>query len=53
MTRILPELHEDIENTNDSALASIKTTGFKVKKQSEKQKGPSKNSILKERFGLL
>jgi hypothetical protein len=53
MTRILPELHEDIENTNDSALASIKTTGFKVKKQSEKQKGPSKNSIMKEKFGIL
>ncbi len=53
MTRILPELHEDIENNTDSALASIKTTGFKVKKQSEKQKGPSKNSIMKEKFGIL
>jgi hypothetical protein len=52
MTRILPELHEDIENNTDSGLSSIKTTGFKVKKQSEKQKGPSKTSILNERFGL-
>jgi hypothetical protein len=58
MTRILPELHED----NEDFIMNIyggKTTNptnqsgvYKVKKQSEKQKGPSKNSIMKENFGL-
>jgi len=58
MTRILPELHEDNEDfimniyggktTNPSNQSGV----YKVKKQSEKQKGPSKNSIMKENFGL-
>ena len=58
MTRILPELHEDNEEfimniyggktqTGNSA----QTSGYKVKRQSEKQKGPSKTSIMKEQFG--
>lgn len=62
MTRILPELHED----NDDFIMNIYggsagggTTGsnqnigvYKVKRQSEKQKGPSKNSIMKQNFGI-
>lgn len=58
MTRILPELHEDSEdfimNIYGGKVANQpNTTGvYKVKKQSEKQKGPSKNSIMKENFGI-
>jgi len=57
MTRILPELHEDNEefiiniygekiskNTNTSGI-------YKVKKQSDKSKGPTKSSIIKDTFG--
>ena len=48
MTRILPEIHED----NDDFI--INNTGgiYKVKRQSEKQKGPTKNSIMRNNFGL-
>jgi hypothetical protein len=55
MTRILPELHEDSEDfiLNIYGGKSATQTGvYKVKKQSEKQKGPSKTSIMKESFGL-
>ena len=58
MTRILPELHDDMEdfgsniydgknsqNNNNSGV-------YKVKRQSEKQKGPSKTEIMKESFGF-
>lgn len=58
MTRIFPEVHED----NDDFLLSvyggvkqqIQNTGgvYKVKRQSEKQKGPTKNSIARTNFGL-
>ena len=56
LTRILPELHEDNEefllnifgNKNTSNASGI----YKVKKQSEKQQGPSKNSIMREKFGM-
>jgi len=58
MTRILPEIHED----NDDFLLNIyggikqqtQNTGgiYKVKRQSEKQKGPTKNSIMRNNFGL-
>ena len=55
MTRILPELHED--NDNISQVSSVGNDGaklgiYKVKRQSEKQKGPSKNEIMKENFGF-
>jgi len=56
MTRILPELHED---TDDFILniygnkAPVNTSGiYKVKRQSEKVAGPSKNSIMRDKFGL-
>jgi hypothetical protein len=62
MTRILPELHEDNEDfmaniysatgTNLKSITQPTNTSgvYKVKRQSEKQKGVSKTSILKESF---
>jgi hypothetical protein len=57
MTRILPELHEDNEEfiTNIYGGKQQQSSGtgmYKVKRQSEKQKGPSKSSIMKENFGF-
>lgn len=62
MTRILPELHED----NDDMMMNIYGTGnrilnglvsntsgvYKVKRQSEKQVGPTKTSIIRDTFGM-
>jgi hypothetical protein len=58
LTRILPEIHED----NDDFISNIygtapsnqtQTSGvYKVKRESERQKGQSKSSILKEQFGV-
>jgi len=54
LTRILPELHEELTDSNDMNKSfSLKNTGYKVKRQSEKQKGPSKNDIMKEKFGFV
>lgn len=55
MTRILPELHEeneDMMNNYSSSSGNNNTGVYKVKKQSEKKKGPSKSEIIKETFGL-
>jgi len=58
LTRILPELHEDTEEFilnlyGNNKNTSTNTSGiYKVKKQSEKQQGPSKNSIMRNKFGL-
>jgi hypothetical protein len=64
MTRILPELHEDNEdlvaniygsNANKPISSSINAnhTGvYKVKRQCDKQEGPSKSSIMKNKFGM-
>jgi len=64
MTRILPELHEDnedmmvniygtkISNGNTSATNSNNSGVYKVKRQSEKQQGPSKSSIMRDKFGI-
>ena len=56
MTRILPELHEDNEDFTSNSYSKTTTannTGvYKVKRQSEKKKGPSKTDIIKETFGL-
>ena len=56
MTRILPELHEDNEDFIMNIYGGKQQTNqsgvYKVKRQSEKQKGPSKNSIIKENFGF-
>jgi hypothetical protein len=55
VTRILPEIHED----NDKFIFNNQVGGttpyrgtYKVKKQSEKNSGPSRNSILRDTFGL-
>lgn len=50
VTRVLPEIHED----NESFLKTSYSNGgkYKVKKQSEKPVGPSRNNILREQFGL-
>lgn len=51
VTRILPEIHED----NDSLFvgSSYANSGkYKVRKQSEKPAGVSRNTILREKFGL-
>ncbi len=54
LTRVLPELHEELNDNNDNnGKFSLKNTGYKVKRQSEKQKGPSKNEIMKEKFGFV
>lgn len=59
MTRILPELHDDVEDLGAniyggrSIQPNNNNTGvYKVKRQSEKQKGPSKTDIMKENFGF-
>jgi hypothetical protein len=57
MTRILPELHEDTEDFTANIYGGTsskqsKTGGYKVKRQSEKQKGPSKTAIMKDKFGF-
>jgi hypothetical protein len=56
LTRILPELHEDNEDMMLSANGGNQPNGmngvYKVKRQSEKQQGPSKASIIRDTFGL-
>jgi hypothetical protein len=59
LTRILPELHEDNEDTvlniygdSHSNSANVNNGVYKVKRQSEKQQGPSKTSIMKDKFGM-
>jgi hypothetical protein len=57
MTRILPELHEDNEDFITNIFGGKQQTTnasgvYKVKRQSEKQKGPSKTTIMKENFGF-
>ena len=57
MTRVLPELHEDNEEILLNVYGIQKTQSnsggnsvYKVKRQSEKQGGPSKSAILKSKF---
>ena len=58
LTRILPELHEDNEDFimniyGGTSQPNQNVSGvYKVKRESEKQKGPSKKSIMKDKFGL-
>ena len=60
LTRILPELHEDNEVFITGIYGGIKTTQaqqqnggvYKVKRQSEKQQGASKSSIIKDTFKI-
>ena len=61
LTRILPELHEDTEDTilniyggGSKNITQTNNGGvYKVKRQSEKQQGPSKTSIIRDKFGLV
>jgi hypothetical protein len=58
MTRILPELHEDTEEFILNIYGNNKNTAvngsgiYKVKRQSEKLQGPTKTSIIRDKFGL-
>ena len=56
MTRILPELHDDIDDSSyklgGGARQNAQPGVYKVKRQSEKPTGPTKNNIMKEKFGL-
>ena len=61
MTRVLPELFEDNDNfilsiygNSNSASNIISNTNsrYKVKRQSEKTQEQSKNSIVRDRFGI-
>ena len=61
VTRILPEIHEDndhlLTNNNNGGggghTGSTNSGGkYKVKKQSEKAPGQTRNNILREQFGL-
>jgi hypothetical protein len=59
LTRILPELHEDTDDFIVGIYGGTKGQGstqaggvYKVKRQSEKNSGPSKSSIMKGNFGL-
>ena len=59
MTRILPELHDDNEEFilniygGTAEQNNSKSGGmYKVKRQSEKEKGPTKTSIMRNNFGL-
>lgn len=56
-TRILPELHEDTDELITNIYGVTKQNNqvsgvYKVKRQSEKQQGPSKASIIRNKFGL-
>lgn len=60
MTRLMPELHEETDETllnigNSSSTvtkSSIQGSAYKVKRQSEKAEGPTKSTIMKTTFGL-
>jgi hypothetical protein len=60
MTRVMPELFEDNDNfildiygdSNATVQNSASNSMYKVKRQSEKQPGPSKNSIIRDKFGM-
>ena len=56
MTRILPELYEDndnfVLNIYNSNNESNSNSMYKVKRQSDKKEGPTKKSIIENKFGL-
>jgi hypothetical protein len=59
MTRVLPELFEDTDNfivgiydNNSSNKSKSSSSVYKVKRQSEKIPGPSKTSIIRDKFGV-
>jgi hypothetical protein len=58
LTRILPELHEDNDDFilnifgNNNTTTANQGSVYKVKRQSEKTAGPSKSSIIRDKFGM-
>ena len=60
MTRVMPELFEDNDNfildiygdSCNSIQPNVANSMYKVKRQSEKQPGPSKSSIIRDKFGI-
>jgi hypothetical protein len=60
MTRVMPELFEDNDNfildiygdSNNAEQSNATNSMYKVKRQSEKQPGPSKSSIIRDKFGM-
>ena len=58
LTRILPELHEDTDDFVAGVYGGSKGNAtqaggvYKVKRQSEKPKGVSKTTIMREQFGI-
>jgi hypothetical protein len=52
MTRVLPELHEENDSISINANNTNVCGNYKVKRQSEKQSGPSKSSIIRDCFNL-
>lgn len=59
MTRVLPELFEDTDNfivgiydKSSSKNSKSSSSVYKVKRQSEKIPGPSKTSIIRDKFGV-
>lgn len=59
LTRILPELHEDTDDFimgiygGNKGAATQAGGVYKVKRQSEKQQGPTKSSIMRGKFNLV
>ena len=58
MTRMLPELHENNDDFQNSIYGTSDQGGstgggYKVKRKSEKQAGPSKSEIMRENFGFV
>lgn len=52
MTRLLPELHEENDDSKKNGGNNYNQSGmYKVKKNSEKRKGPSKKEIMMDTFG--
>ena len=57
MTRHIPELCEDTDHFansiyNDTNNSAKNASKYKVKRESEKKKGPTKKELIKEHFGL-
>lgn len=50
VTRLLPEIHEDTEKQFINGSSTQHRGNYKVKKQSEKVAGPSRNAILRDNF---
>ena len=58
MTRMLPELHEDNDEYQNAIYGKSEQSGstgggYKVKRKSEKQAGPTKSEIMRENFGFV